>query len=98
MNVDRFMNQDITIKNNFSTNKYNESTYNTSTIKGRFEYDRKLIKNSLGEEKISEAVLYTKSAINPDDVIHFDNIDWEIMKVDNKIGLQGNIQFYEVRL
>ena len=96
--INLYTNQNITLKSKSSVNEYNESTYVTSTIKARFEYSRKLIRNSQGEEVISEAILYTKTPINLDDVIIYDSRNWNVIGVSSPVDLFGNISHYEVRL
>jgi hypothetical protein len=96
--IDLYCNQNITLKSKASVNEYNESTYTTSTIKGRFEYNRKLVRNAQGEQVISEAMLYSITAIKLDDVITYDSIDWNVISVANVVDLGGAISHYEVRL
>ena len=68
--IDFYLNQSITLKSKISKNKFNEATYNTSTIKARLEFKRKMVRNSQGQEVISEAFLMTTAIVNPDDVIN----------------------------
>lgn len=78
-------------------NQYNEPTYEDSVdIDCRFEYKRRMVRNKQGQEVISEATLFTKSAVKPDDLITFDEIDWVVLAVANEVGLDGSIAFYEV--
>lgn len=96
--IEFYMNQNIALKSKTSVNDYNESFYDESIIKGRFEYSRKLVKNIQGDEVISEAILYTKTNVKTDDVITYDEKDWNVMNSKPQIDLFGNIIFYEVRL
>jgi hypothetical protein len=97
-----YLNQTVTLKSKSSVNEYNESTYTTSTIRARFEYNRDLNRNSnvngIGEEITSSSIIFTTTAIKVDDVITFDSRDWQIRKVYNYYGLFGEIIGYEGEL
>ena len=96
--IDLYLNQTVTLKSKSSVNAYNESTYTSSTIKARFEYKRKMVRNRQGEEVISEASVYTTTQVKPDDVINFDSVDWQVITVENCVDLNGNVNHYEVML
>lgn len=93
-----YCNQSLTLKSKSSVNEYNEPTYTASTILGRFEYNRKMVRSKTGEQVISEAQCYTKTAVKPDDVITFDGTDWVVISVANIVDLNGAISHYEVIL
>jgi hypothetical protein len=93
-----YCNQSITLKTKASINVYNEATYTTSTIRCRFEYKRKLVVNKKGEQVISEARVFTKTAVNVDDVITYDSKDWNVVAVANMVDISGNVVGYEVSL
>ena len=92
--LDRYANQSLTWKHVATTNKYGESTYTTSTVKGRKETGYKLVRNSKGEEVVSSARVFTQST-----VVEKDLIDEKIVvAVDYAIGLNGTVKFYTVYL
>ena len=91
-----YFNQDVTWKSRTSVNAYNEPTYTSSTIKARFEYKRKLIRDATGEEVVSMATCFTQSAVEPEDTITFGGIDWRVISVSAEVDLFGNVNHYEV--
>ena len=93
-----YCNQTITLKTKTSIDAYNQATYTTSSVKARFEYKRKVVRNKKGEEVVSEARAYTKTAVKPDDVITFDSVDWTVIAVSNMTDINGLIVGYEVML
>ena len=93
-----YTNQSITKKTKGAVNAYNEATYASSTIKGRFEYKRNLVRDVNGEEVVSSAVLYTETDVNPDDIINYDSRDYPVINVEDVVGLNGTVEFYQVFL
>lgn len=85
-----YMNQSLSWKHAASVNEYNESTYTTTTIKGRKETGHKLVKNAAGEDTVSSARVFTESAIIVDDLID----DTLIISVESAVDLGGTVQFY----
>jgi hypothetical protein len=93
--ISNYTNQAVTHKAKSSVNEYNETTYTSSSIKARFQYKRQLVRDKKGEQVISEAEIYTETAINVDDVITFDSRDWTIRNVLNMYDLDGSILYYK---
>ena len=93
-----YNNQSITLKTRSSVNSYNEATFSSSTIKGRFEYNSKYVRNATGEEIHSNATLYTESAVANGDVITYDGRDWPVITIIRNFNFDGSIEFYEVIL
>ena len=98
MLISEYLNQSITLKAKASVNAYNESTYTSSTIKARFEYKRRMVRNRDGEELLSTAQVFTEAQVKPDDVLTFDGRDWQVITVENCVDLEGNVNHYEVFL
>lgn len=96
--LDIYLNQTVVWKSKTTANEYNEATYSSTSIPARFEYKRKIVRDKTGVQVISEAVCYTESAVQPDDVITFDGKDWPVVSVANQTDLEGTVLFYEVRL
>lgn len=90
-----YTNQNITYKAIASVNSYNEKTYTSSTIKGRFIYKREIIRNSENEQITSDAIIYTKTAIEEGNVIVHDSKDWVIRFVYPWINLDGTVLGYK---
>ena len=84
-----YANQSVTWKSRSSVNEYNEPTYSSSTISARFIYKRELARLASGEEITSNAIIYTKSAIEEGDTITADSKDWVIRFVYPWIDLNG---------
>jgi hypothetical protein len=96
--ISTYLNQTITLKVKGAVNTYNEPTYTSSSIKARFEYKRKLVRNSKGESVISEATCFTQISIKVGDIITYDSIDWVVIGVNSIVGLDGSISHYEAVL
>ena len=96
--ISEYLNQSITLKSKSSVNAYNESTYTNSTIKARFEYKRRMVRNNEGEEVLSTAQVFTETQVKPDDVLTFDGRDWQVVTVENCVDLDGSVHHYEVYL
>jgi len=86
-----YANQDLAWKHVTSTDKYDDvSGSTTTTIKGRKESSHRLVRNSLGEEKIASGKVFTSAAVCVDDYI-----DGElIIAVDEPKTLGGKTAFY----
>lgn len=97
--ISAYMNQAAIWKAVTSNDQYNEPTYADAVdIDCRFEYKRKMVRNKEGQEVVSEATMFTKSAVKPDDVITYYEIDWTVLVVANEVGLDGTVEFYEVNM
>ena len=93
--LNNYTNQTVTWKSRSSVNAYNEPTYSSSSIKARFIYKRDIVRLATGEEVVSDAIIYTTSAIQEGDVIVRDSKDWTIRKVYPHISLSGNVIGYK---
>jgi len=92
--ISSYLNQSLTWKHAGTPNEYNESTYTTTTIKGRKENGVKLVRNKQGEETVSTACVFTTSAVSVDDLID----DRLVIDVLSNPTLNGTNLFYEVYL
>lgn len=92
------MNQSFTLKTKSSVDKYNQGTYTTSTITGRFEYKRKQVKSVTNQDIISEARVFTNTSVNIDDIITWDSKDWRVISVSICYDLFGSVSHYQVYL
>jgi hypothetical protein len=96
--LDFYANQDITLKAKGTVDAFNQATYTTSTIKGRLQYKRTIVRNAQGQEVVSESQIFTKSAVVPDDLITVDAVDFPVITVEKPVGLDGTVMWYEVYL
>jgi hypothetical protein len=90
--LNNYLNQSLTWSYAGTPSEYNESTYTTSTIKGRMETGFKLIRNAQGQEVISSAVVFTRSAVQNNDLIN----NRRVISVESMVDLDGSINWYEV--
>lgn len=96
--IDDYLNQTLILKKKTGTNKYKECTYSNQSIKGRFEYKRKLVLNALGDKIVSEARIFSKILLNTDDMIEYDNRKWKVIITEHCVGLEGKISHYQTYL
>lgn len=97
--ITSYMNQSAVLKVKGSVDEFNQPTYAADvTIDCRIDYARKMVRNSTGQEIVSEATLFTTTRVRPDDVIVFDGTNWTVLVVADQAGLSGTIEFYEVSL
>jgi len=96
--LSNYVNQNVTLKTRTGQNEYNEPTYSSSTIKGRFIYKRELFRLENGEEVLSNAILYTMATVSEGDVIVSDSKDWIVRSVYPAVKLNGIQGFTKVML
>jgi hypothetical protein len=72
-------------------NKYNESTYTTSTIYGVKESTNKLVRDRYGTEIVAGTLVLTKTAVTINDRIDGDIV----IRVDTVRDITGNVSHYE---
>lgn len=69
-----------------------------ASISCRIEDDRRVVKDSKGNEVVSERVLYTEQEIGPNDAIVLDGKDISVIRVAKKDSLYGGYDHTEARL
>jgi hypothetical protein len=67
-------------------------------IKASVEFKRKLVRNTKGEQVISEATICTTQAVTTGDILTIDGRDWTVIMSDPVRGLGGSVLYYEVNL
>jgi len=92
--IGNYLNQNLSWGHAGTPNEYNESTYTTTTIKGRKQNGFKLIRDASGAEVVSSTMVLTKSVISIGDLIDND----EVIAVNDAIGLNGSVLWAEVYL
>lgn len=90
-----YLNQTITRKVVSSVNAYNEKTYTSTVIKGRFIYKREKIRTAENEDVVSDAIIYTSTSIVEGDIIVYDGKDWVIRFVYPHVMLDGTTMGYK---
>lgn len=93
--ITTYLNQTVTLKIKGVVNEYNEATYTSTSIKARFEYNRKMVRNAKGETVTSEATCFSKVQIKPDDTIVYDGVDWVVIGVADIRDINGIVTHYE---
>lgn len=91
-----YLNQTATWKTVSSVNEYNEPTFTSTTITCRMEYKRQMVRDAEGQEVVSEATLYTLSAVLPGDIITYSARDWSVITVADEAQLDGSVMFRAV--
>lgn len=96
-----YLNQSVTWKRKTGTDPYAGDTYSSSTIKVRWEFDRRMVRNSEGQEVVSEGMVFASptDAIGSDDLLVDDlGREWPVITVARIPGLDGGVHHLEVRL
>ncbi len=89
-----YLNQDVTWESKTGKDGYNKPVYASSEIKARKEKKRRMVRDTQGEEVVSETTLYTQSAIGLEDRIDSE----EVINVSEWIDKDGSVIGYEVFL
>lgn len=91
------LNQTATWKQKTGQDAYSQPTFAADrTINVRWENKRRLVRNSKGQEVVSEARVFCIEAINPDDVFTFGGRDWPVIAVLEDPDLAGTVLYREV--
>jgi hypothetical protein len=96
--IDAYLNQTAVWKHVTGNNSYGEPEYSESNIKVRWEGKRQLVRDSQGDEVVSEARLFCKEAVMPGDVMEYGGREWPVITVSVAVDLNGNALFREVAL
>lgn len=96
--LDLYANQNITLKTKGAVDAFNQPTYTTSTIKGRMQHKHTMARNTQGQEVLSEAQVFTKSVVIEGDLIMDGLTYFPVITVENTVGLDGAVMWYEVYL
>ena len=77
-----------------------EATPATEIVKGRFEYERRLITDATGQEVLSESTLFLAPgvAVAFRDAVRYGGRDWRVLRVDILRDLRGKEHHLEVAL
>ena len=96
--ITEYTNQAITLKTKGVPNGANEAAYTTSTILGRLQYKKQMVRNAQGQWVQSEAQIFTASVINVDDLITVEGVDFPVITIEKLVDLDGIVLWYEVYL
>lgn len=89
-----YYNQSLTWESVTGVSDTNVPTTSSTTIAGRMELGYRLIRNSLGEEIISTAVVFTDSEVEVNDFIN----GKLVISALPQISLNGTVHHYEIYL
>lgn len=68
------------------------------SVKGRVVFKRRIVKNNLGQEVVSEVTVYTSAKINAGDYLTIEDKDLEVIISDPKKDLDSDEMYREVLL
>lgn len=94
--LNEYMNQNIQIKRVVGKDEYGDTQTEIKTIKGRLQFKHKIVVNAEGQQVTSSATLYTKENLKPTDFILYKEKEFRIIAMSEAVGLDGNIEFWEV--
>jgi len=91
-----YLNQTASLKVRTGHDGYDPVYANPVTIAVRWESKRSLVRNTQGEQVVSEAKVFTEASINPSDVLTYGGRDWPVITVSDVTDLDGNVSHREV--
>ena len=87
--LDYYLNQTVTWTTG-TINEYGELSNTVSKdIKVRAKGRRTLVRNTQGEQVISETQIICTESINPGDIINYGGRDWPVITVGDMVDLEG---------
>ena len=96
--LDDYTNQSITLKTKGAVDAYNQAPFVSSTIAGRLQHKRTMVRNAQGQEVQSESQVFTESVVVADDKITIDGVDFPVITVEKIVDLDGDVIWREVYL
>lgn len=95
--IQDYLKQVATWKKTVSIGGYPPTPQEPGTpIKVRWEEKRRLVRNSQGQEVVSEAKASCLEDVKPGDVLNYGGRDWPVIAVSETIDLGGVVQYREV--
>lgn len=94
--LDMYTNQEVKIRRVVGKDEYGDIQTETKIIKGRLQFKHKIVVNAEGQQVTSSATLYTKENLKMTDFIVYNNKEFQIIAMSEAVGLDGNIEFWEV--
>ena len=94
MTIASYLNQTVTRKARSAYDAYGKATLGTgASIRGRFQASQKMLKDVKGNEFMVDAELWLKPTqdIFLDDIIEYESIAYQVVKIDIKRGLGGKV-------
>lgn len=79
-------------------NEYGEPITVDADIRVRWEGKRRLVRDAMGQEVISEALVFCLEDVQPGDVLVWQEREWPIIMVSEIISLNGTTSHREVAL
>jgi len=98
--LDFYANQSITWKQRTGNDRYGQPSYAAdATIAARWNEQRRMVRNPMGEEVVSEASCQTTAAVKVGDrLVDVAGRTWEILAVSISYDLDGVEQFRIARV
>lgn len=90
--IENYLNQSVTIKSKTGFDLEGKPTTSAGVaIAARFQHKTKTLRNDQGLEYTVDAELWTKpeQAIALEDVITYESVNYKVVKIDDKRGLNG---------
>ncbi len=80
--INAYMNDTIILKT-ATLDQWSKVTYDSTTLRGRFEFKTKMLRNLQGEQVVSSARVFLASrAIDHNDKISYQGIDYSIISIE----------------
>ena len=96
--IQGYLNQTATWHCVTGQNEYGEPSTSNKTIKGRWEGNRRLVRDNQGREVVSEARVFCVEAVQAGDELEHGGRRWPVIAVSTVPGLDGTISHREVAL
>jgi len=87
--VKEYLRQSAILLKKTGQNEFGESLFSSSAINVRWENRTKVIRDSKGQEVVSEARFFCLEEVRPGDKIEFSGRKWEIVSVAESVDLNG---------
>ncbi len=93
------LNQNAGWKRKTGDDEHGQAVYaGQVTIKGRWEYSRRLVRDKYGKEVLSEALFFCHDAVGADDLLNDGDRDWPVIVSAPLTDWAGRVSHYEVSL
>lgn len=95
--IKRYLNQDATWKCKTGQDGYGQPIFDVGTaIKVRWQGKRQLIRDTQGQEVVSQAEVWLLEDAAPEDHLVYAGQEYPIVSVGETVDLEGNVRFRKV--
>ncbi|AVX21599.1 hypothetical protein SAMN02745885_01652 [Carboxydocella sporoproducens DSM 16521] len=91
--VKEYLRQSAILLKKTGQNEFGESLFSSLAINVRWENRIKVIRDSRGQEVVSEARFFCLEEVKPGDKIEYASRRWEIVSVTESVDLNGAIMY-----